>query len=118
MPFNKAVANMAVMDISDIEPLYQAVYNMLCDGGIFVFSTHHPCFMHPDGKYASPCSYKGEAIKGQPVLQNFYHRSMQDIFNIAFKSGFVLNGFFEEVDDDKEKPVIIIVRLKKLNGSK
>lgn len=111
--FDKAVANMAVMDISDIDPLFQAVYDMLCDGGIFVFSTHHPCFTYPDGKYISPCTHKGEAIKGQPVLQNYYHRSMQDIFKIAFKSGFVINGFFEEVDDNYEMPIIIIVRLKK-----
>jgi SAM-dependent methyltransferase len=112
-PFNKAVANMAIMDISDIEPLFQAVYEMLCDDGIFVFSTHHPCFTHPEGKYVSPCIHKGIAIKDQPVLQYYFHRSMNDIFNIAFKSGFILNGFSEEVDENNESPIIIIVRLKK-----
>ena len=28
-PFDKAVSNMAVMDIADIEPLFQAIYDML-----------------------------------------------------------------------------------------
>jgi 2-polyprenyl-3-methyl-5-hydroxy-6-metoxy-1,4-benzoquinol methylase len=43
-PFDKAVSNMAVMDISNIEPLFQAVYDMLKPDGIFVFSGVHPCF--------------------------------------------------------------------------
>lgn len=29
-PYNKAVSNMAIMDIADIEPLFEAVYNLLC----------------------------------------------------------------------------------------
>ncbi len=111
--FDKAVANMAVMDISDITPMFQAVYDMLKSGGIFVFSTHHPCFIKPSDKYMTPCIHKGEAIAGQPMLQNYYHRSIQELFNICLRSGFVIDGFFEEVDDDKEIPVIIIVRLRK-----
>lgn len=113
-PFNKAVANMAVMDISEIDPLFKAVYDLLGDGGSFVFSTHHPCFERPDGKYKTPCVHKGEAIVGQPVLQNYYHRSLQDILNLAFSTGFVLDGFYEERDADPELPIIIIVRLKKI----
>ena len=111
--FDKAVANMAVMDISDIAPMFQAVYDVLKSGGIFVFSTHHPCFIKPADKYITSCTHKGEAIAGQPMLQNYYHRSMQELFNICLRSGFVIDGFFEEVDDDKEIPVIIIVRLRK-----
>lgn len=113
-PFDKAVSNMAVMDICDIAPLFRAVYDLLCDGGSFVFSTHHPCFERPDVKYKTSCVHKGEAIAGQPVLQNYYHRSLQDILTLAFSMGFVLDGFYEENDDDAELPVIIIARLKKL----
>ena len=43
--FDKAVANMAIMDISNIAPLFQAVYELLREDGIFVFSTHHLCFI-------------------------------------------------------------------------
>lgn len=113
-PFDKAVANMAVMDISDIAPLFRAVYDLLCDGGSFVFSTHHPCFERPDGKYKTSCVHKGEAIAGQPVLQNYYHRSLQNILSLAFSTGFVLDSFYEETDDDPELPIIIIARLKKI----
>lgn len=112
-PFDKAVANMAVMDIADISPLFKAVYDMLLPGGIFVYSTFHPCFSRPDKHYLTKYMYEGEAIRGQPVLQYYYHRSLQDIFHAAFQEGFIMDRFFEEPDDDKEFPVIIIVRMKK-----
>lgn len=115
-PFDKAVSNMAVMDISSIEPLFQAVSKMLKSDGIFVFSLHHPCFSKPAGIYRTPCIHEGEGIIGQPVLQYYYHRSLQDIFQICFHTGFVIDGFFEELDDDAEYPVIIIVRLKKIKS--
>lgn len=112
--FDKAVSNMAIMDISNIEPLFKAVYELLSGNGVFVFSTHHPCFVKPDGQYKTPSVYKGEAIIGQPAKQNCYHRSMQDILSTAFDSGFVMDRFFEETDDDPESPVIFIARLKKI----
>ena len=37
--FTKAVSNMAVMDITDIKPLFTAVYNLIEDNGVFVFAT-------------------------------------------------------------------------------
>ncbi|MGN8819066.1 hypothetical protein ACTNEN_12215, partial [Oribacterium sp. HCP28S3_H8] len=37
------VSNMAIMDITDIEPLLMAVYELLQESGIFVFATQHPC---------------------------------------------------------------------------
>ena len=112
--FDKAVANMAVMDIADIEPLFGAVWEMLKPGGIFVFSTHHPCFAKPPHTYWTACMHEEEAIRGQPEKNLNYHRSLQDIFQVCLRAGFVITGFFEELDDDKEYPVIIIVRLKKI----
>jgi len=112
--FDKVVANMAVMDISNIEPLFHAIYDLLSNKGVFVFSSHHPCFVRPADKYKTACVHKGEAIIGQPVLQNYYHRSIQDILALAFRSGFVLNGFYEEFYDNPELPIIFIARLKKL----
>ncbi len=112
-PFSKAVANMAIMDISQIVPLFKAVYEMLEDNGIFVFATHHPCFTYENGDYFKSCINKGVAIEGQPVLQNYYHRSISDIFNIAFKAGFVIDGFSETPFLGETVPIIMTVRLKK-----
>lgn len=113
--FTKAVSNMAIMDITDIEPLLMAVYELLEESGIFVFATQHPCFITLTEKYMTPHSYYGIAIEGQPEEQIYYHRSIQDIFNLCFRAGFVIDGFYEECfKNNKEIPMVMIVRLKKV----
>ena len=113
-PFTKAVSNMAIMDISEIKELFHCVNQMLVDKGIFVFATQHPCFVTLTEKYLTPHSYYDEAIKGQPQKQCYYHRSLQDIFNICFQSSFVIDGFFEEYfENNNEIPAVIIVRARK-----
>lgn len=113
--FTKAVSNMAIMDITDIEPLFMAVYELLEENGIFVFATQHPCFITLTEKYMTPHSYYDIAIEGQPEEQIYYHRSIQDIFNLCFRAGFVIDGFYEECfKNNKEIPMVMIVRLKKV----
>jgi SAM-dependent methyltransferase len=116
IPFTKAVSNMAVMDISDIAPLFRAVYDLLAEGGVFVFTTFHPCFARPEGRYMTPCAYKGEAIHGQPVLQNYYHRPLMDVLNPAFDLGFTLDRLLEVADENPEMPAVLTVRLRKPSG--
>ena len=113
IPFTKAVANMAVMDIADIVPLFRAVYALLAPGGRFVFSTHHPCFVRPDSPYLDACVHQGEAIPNQPVLQNYYHRPLGDLFACCFEAGFHLDGFLEVPCPDPGTPDILIARLRK-----
>ncbi len=112
-PFSKAVANMAIMDISQITPLFTAVYKMLDVGGIFVFATHHPCFTYENDDYFTSCVNKGIAIEGQPSLQNYYHRSISDIFNLAFATGFCVDGFYEIPFGGDKTPIIMTIRLRK-----
>ena len=66
---------MAIMDITDIEPLLMAVYELLEESGIFVFATQHPCFITLTEKYMTPHSYYGIAIEGQPEggMSLLYH---------------------------------------------
>ncbi len=114
-PFTKAVANMAIMDITDIAPLFESVNKLLEMNGVFVFATQHPCFVTLTEKYMTPHSYYGIAIEGQPNEQIYYHRSMQDIFNLCFRTGFVIDGFYEECyKSNKETPMVMIVRAKKV----
>ena len=61
-PFTKAVSNMAIMDISEINELFHCVNQMLVDKGIFVFATQHPCFVTLTEKYLTPHSYYGEEV--------------------------------------------------------
>ena len=66
-------------------------------------------------KYMTPHSYYDIAIEGQPKEQIYYHRSIQDIFNLCFRAGFVIDGFYEECfKTNKEIPMVMIVRLKKV----
>ena len=90
--FTKAVSNMAIMDITDIEPLLMAVYELLQESGIFVFATQHPCFVTLTEKYMTPHSYYDIAIEGQPKEQIYYHRSIQDIFNLCFRAEAIINS--------------------------
>ena len=40
---------------------------------------------------------------------------IQDIFNLCFRAGFVIDGFYEECfKTNKEIPMVMIVRLKKV----
>ncbi len=112
--FTKAVCNMAIMDIYKIEALFKAVYDMLCEKGSFVFATHHPCFTYENEDYFTPCINKGVAIENQPSLQNYYHRTISDILNLSFKTGFYLDAFYEIPFTNEKTPIIMTVRLIKL----
>ena len=111
--FTKAVANMAIMDISEISPLFKAIYDMLDENGVFVFATHHPCFTYENEDYFTSCINKGIAIEGQPVLQNYYHRSISDLLNTAFEVGFILDGFYEVPFEGEATPIIMTIRLRR-----
>lgn len=113
-PYDKVVSNMAIMDIKDVHELFRSVHGLLKEDGIFVFATQHPCFVTLTDKYMSDHSYKGEAIEGQPQLQWYYHRSLQEIMNICFENGFIMDGFYEECYKNNEIPDIIIVRIRKI----
>lgn len=110
--YDKAVSNMAIMDISDITALFDALKELLIPGGIFVFATQHPCFVTRTEQYLTPHSYPGIAIEGQPVPHRYYHRSLQDILQTGLSRGFVLDGFYEEAYGENETPAIIVVRLR------
>lgn len=115
--FDSAVANMALMDIADIRPLIQALFELLQVKGTVVFSITHPCFQTPgmrkvhetedaNGKiitrdsiqtfgYLTPESYEAIGIKGQPIAHYMFHRSMSYYLNLFFLSGFILDGMEE-----------------------
>ncbi|MDF2883107.1 MAG: bioC 3 [Clostridiaceae bacterium] len=138
--FDKAAANMALMDIADINPLLHGVFKLLKPKGIFVFSVMHPCFQPPRMRhivetedlggniettnsiqifnYITPQCFEGNAIVDQPVPQLYYHRPLSELLEQCFKAGFVVNGLKEPVFiKDKEQwneiPPAIIIRLLK-----
>ncbi len=111
--YTKAVCNMAIMDIIEIDILFDCVNKLISDDGIFVFATQHPCFVTLTDKYLTAHAYYDTAIPDQPNEQCYYHRSLQDLFSTCFKHGFIIDGFYEESYGQKETPDIIIVRARK-----
>ena len=115
-PFDCALANMALFDMPQIEPIFRALRSLLKPNGVFVFSLMHPAFNNPsaallaeewdDGqlnlryavkisKYMSRFQSAGLALRSQPKPQLYFHRPLQDYLQTAFQNGFILDGFAE-----------------------
>ncbi len=115
--FDAAVCNMALMDMATIEPLLCALGHLLKPDGRFVFSVMHPCFNSSGTilmaeeqerggelittyavkvvKYLGVGTTKGLAMAGQPVPQNYFHRTLTVLLSTCFAAGFVLDGLSE-----------------------
>lgn len=115
--FDAVVCNMALMDMLEIEPLFRALGSCLKTRGRFVFSTMHPCFnsnnptftaesREENGvvtesyalkltRYLESKTYRGLAMFGQPAVQFYFHRPLQELFGTAFRAGLVLDGLLE-----------------------
>lgn len=125
--FDAVISNMALMDMSHIEPLFHAIPNILNEHGRFVFSTMHPCFnsndptffaemRETDGTltevyglklthYLQPTRYRGLALIGQPMPQFYFHRPLNELFGAAFRAGLVLDGLLEpRLPDSQSSP--------------
>jgi 2-polyprenyl-3-methyl-5-hydroxy-6-metoxy-1,4-benzoquinol methylase len=144
--FDKAVCNMAIHDISDIQPLFKGICKLLKPGGVFVFSTMHPCFKTAGMQkvtetiedengiselhavkiynYITPKKYYGYAIGTQPVPHLYYHRPISVLLQSAFDAGFAVSGVAEPVfepetvanGDWTEIPAVLVVKLFKMAG--
>ncbi|WEK56025.1 MAG: class I SAM-dependent methyltransferase [Candidatus Cohnella colombiensis] len=115
--FDRAVSNMALMDISDVGPLITNLHTLLKRNGTVVFSIPHPCFQTPNMReiqetedlngslitrnsiqifdYLTPEPYQAIGIRGQSVEHYMFHRPLEYYFKQFFTSGFVLDGFLE-----------------------
>ncbi len=115
--FDAAVCNMALMDMAEIGPLFGSLGDLLRKNGRFVFSVCHPCFnssragfyretVKLRGRpakvsgvkvhgYLTSFRGKGEAILGQPVLQDYFERPLSILLGALFRAGFVVDGIEE-----------------------
>jgi 2-polyprenyl-3-methyl-5-hydroxy-6-metoxy-1,4-benzoquinol methylase len=115
--FDRAVANMALMDISDIGPIVASLFELLRNNGVVVFSIPHPCFQTPRMRkiqetedlngtlitrnsiqtfdYLTPEPYQAIGIRGQSVPHYMFHRPLEYYFKLFFRTGFILDGYLE-----------------------
>lgn len=115
--YHAALSNMALFDMAQIEPLFNALPIILIPNSSFVFSLMHPCFNNPYAKlaaemddrsgkvvteysvrvtnYLNPGAEYGVALRDQPKKQVYFHRPIQEIFETGFNAGFVIDGLEE-----------------------
>jgi 2-polyprenyl-3-methyl-5-hydroxy-6-metoxy-1,4-benzoquinol methylase len=115
--FDSALCNMALFDMAEIEPLFNALPRLLKPGGVFVFTLTHPVFNNSSAmhvveesdvegsittryaikvsRYMTCSQALGLAIRGQPAPQVYFDRPLHVYLNLGFRAGFVLDGFEE-----------------------
>jgi ubiquinone/menaquinone biosynthesis C-methylase UbiE len=116
--FDAAVCNMALMDMTTIDPLLRALIRLLKPGGRFVFSVMHPAFNvaggstfsleaeEHDGKIVEYYSVKirgylhvppllGAGMPDEPAPHYYFHRPLGVLLGACFAAGFVLDGMEE-----------------------
>ncbi|HEY1921817.1 MAG TPA: class I SAM-dependent methyltransferase [Tepidisphaeraceae bacterium] len=115
--FDAAVCSMAMMDMIIIDPLLDALRELLKPTGRFVFSLPHPCFNSNDmtftanyviqhdiaqqvfgveiRQYLSHQPSLSTGIINQPQPHHFFHRPLHAIFSACFSGGFAIDGLEE-----------------------
>ncbi len=115
--YEAVVCNMALMDMTDIEPLFRAVTRLLAPGGRFVFSIPHPCYnsnairmsleeedrggMLVETAAIKVVDYldippgKGAGMPGEPAPHWYFHRPLSVLLPMAFNAGLVMDGIEE-----------------------
>jgi len=107
--FDLIVSNMVIQDLANFEKAFQEMYRLLVDGGCFIFSILHPCFVTPesgwektkDGKKlhwnVDKYFYEGayEQGLGDKEKMLFFHRTLTSYINTLIKTGFILESIVE-----------------------
>ncbi|MBI4201986.1 MAG: class I SAM-dependent methyltransferase [Chloroflexi bacterium] len=129
--YDAAVASMAFMDMSALDPLLSALGKLLKPAGRLVFSVLHPCFNSANGtklaleevdrqgdivetryvkvhRYITPTTALGLGIIGQPVPHLYFHRPISVLYQACFRAGFILDGVEEPAfppQDQADRPL-------------
>ncbi|MGH7129961.1 MAG: class I SAM-dependent methyltransferase, partial [Planctomycetaceae bacterium] len=115
--YDAVVCNMALMDMTEVAPLFRAVTRLLAPAGRFVFTIPHPCFNSNDIRltleeedragelveisaikvidYLDIPPGKGAGMPGEPAPHWYFHRPLSTLLGAAFAAGLVMDGIDE-----------------------
>jgi 2-polyprenyl-3-methyl-5-hydroxy-6-metoxy-1,4-benzoquinol methylase len=115
--YDAVVCNMALMDMTEVEPLFRAIVQLLAPGGRFVFAIPHPCYNSNairftleeddrEGELVETASVKvidylnippgkGAGMPGEPAPHWYFHRPLSVLLPLAFNAGLVMDGIEE-----------------------
>ncbi|WP_409972914.1 class I SAM-dependent methyltransferase [Bacillus sp. Bva_UNVM-123] len=113
--FDLIVSNMVIQDLPNYNKAFQEMYRLLVNGGSYVFSILHPCFITPESgwerttngeklhwnvdKYFYEGEYEQRLSDKEKIL--FYHRTLSTYINTLIKTGFSIVSV-EEPKPSKE----------------
>ena len=105
------VSNMVIQDLENYEATFGEMYRLLREGGYYIFSILHPCFVTPKSGWVKNTNgqklywkvdnyfYEGVYEQTFPVdAENkvvFYHRTLSSYFQAIQKAGFILETLIE-----------------------
>lgn len=120
--FDCVVSSMVLHDMPTIVPLISALPALIKPNGNFIFTVPHPCFnsglvqiedlknnanqkkLLLSNRYIKSEEFEIASKPHQPVKQICFHRSLSELFNPLFSTGFLMDGFFEPVAKPGELP--------------
>lgn len=107
--FDTIVSNMVMQDLANVEKAFQEMYRLLVNGGTFIFSILHPCFVTPESGWAKDDDgnklhwkvdqyfYEGvyEQRFGDEEKILLFHRTLTTYINTLLGIGFSLEKIME-----------------------
>lgn len=109
--FDLIVSNMVIQDLSNYEKAIKEMYRLLVDGGCFVFSILHPCFITPSSGWVKSEGgeklfwkvdnyfYEGAYEQAIPVDHEeklvYFHRTLTSYVDTIHQAGFRIERMVE-----------------------
>lgn len=109
--FDLIVSNMVIHDLSNYEMAISEMYRLLVDGGYFVFSIPHPCFVTPGSGWVKSDTgeklywkvdnyfYEGTYEQIFPLDQEekllYFHRTLSSYVDTIIRTGFQIEAMVE-----------------------
>ena len=109
--FDLIVSNMVIHDLENYKKTFKEMFRLLVDGGTFVFSILHPCFVTPGSGWEKTENgeklhwnvdnyfYEGayEQKLGNTEKMFYFHRTLTTYINTLIQTGFTLECMVEPV---------------------
>ena len=126
--FDIVFSDMVFNYIEDYDKLLRDIYNHLNDNGMLVFSEVHPIstaslgessWVNDSGQLKFQLDNYCNISKRKRVYFNgtfdFYHRRFEELINIAYKNGFIIEELHEPYVTEKEynRPSFLIIKMRK-----
>lgn len=115
--FDGATCTQGLMDMPNIEPLFEGIARLVKPGGRLVITVSHPCFNTTETsmlaerafdetgdrtvsaiklrRYLTAHTAKGAGIPGEPEPHYYFDRPLSELLGAGFRAGLTLDGMEE-----------------------